>query len=66
MVELRWLKKEIERDIDCCNPEPLYGKFLQYRVREHEVNLDTGNIQACPWEVDWTEWQDVPTVLEGE
>ena len=62
MIELRWLKKEIERDIDCCNPEPMHTRVLQYRAHEFYRNIETGVISGG-WG-EWTEWQNVPTVSE--
>lgn len=74
MIEMRWL----EREIKACHPAmnalapKQHERVLQYRTWRvlHTMDVPDGHcsdevhVRTSMGEANWTDWQDVPTVVE--
>ena len=61
MIELRWLDRtRYDEEISF---DEFIERVLQYR--QWRVRIDaSGAITPLPEPIEWTDWQDVPTVKE--
>jgi len=53
MIEMRWLSRPVGKKLDGAKMVTAYEKVLQYRQQF------TGELS-----VEWTEWKDVPDVIQ--
>lgn len=62
MIELRWLLIEEEG-----YPGSLKKKVLQYRTRNYnEDYIGNRTVTIANLKDGWTDWQDIPEVIEDE